>query len=211
MSRIFKGFKHIKIYSNLCLYRHKYGYFCTSTMNNNQNLLDLLNENMKEELYTDNKLPEIILDELTKGYKRPELPRISKYELYGFLQNYNQLLIPYVNILNHFIVHESKIKDEYNDPNIVKELNDNESNDNIEEGYRNELNDDDLIVLMNEEYLGPYKDNPDSLYDTAMNFYDISNTDKNKREIIYKNNRLASIFLSLASNLNHVQAQCMLY
>lgn len=187
-------------------------YFCSanSPQNRNKSLLEILNENLPEEFYTDSKLPEIILNELTKEFSRPKLPRISKFELYNFLQENSTLLSPYMSMLNHFIVDESQIKDEYDDPNQIKDKIIEEEGDPNITTTNNELSDDKLIELLNNKYLIEYKNNSEILYNVAMNFYDISNINKSYRELIYKNNRLASIFLSLACQLNHIDSQLQL-
>ena len=172
-------------------------------------ILDLLQSEYEEREFTDRKLPDNILNELTKDFARPKLPRISKQELYTVLQSHTSSLMPFANLLQHWTVDDDaglqqQLKQSYKDVNYVEIGGNNES-----ETIHSPLNDIELMDIMDEQYLQQYKDNDieiNKLYETAMLFYDISNASLTSAINIH--NRLASIFLILASNLNHIEAQC---
>ena len=197
--------------------------FCTSSTNNRNvfdiKLLDLLEKQYEETEFTENKLPQEILDELTKDFVKPKMPRLSKKELYNLIQQNTTSLMPFANLLQHWTVDDdeklqNELKEMSKDVNVVEiDKNKDDDNQSSDKEKIEKVNDADLMDIMDNKYLNEYKNNDDKidkLYETALLFYDISGISSTSSisSAIDMNNRLASIFLILASHLGHTEAQC---
>lgn len=177
-------------------------------------ITDLLENQDEETEFTDNKLPEEILHELTKDFEKPKLPRISKKELYNLLQSNTDSLMPFANLLQHWTVDDdeklqSQLKEMNKDVNIV-DINKVKDEEKTSEQIA-AINDTELMDIMEKQYLDEYKNNENKineLYKTALLYYDISDPLQTESSATYMNNRVASIFFILASHLGHIEAQC---
>eukprot|EP01084_Bolivina_argentea_P000955 1749_1 len=133
-----------------------------------EKILNLLEREYEETEFTDNKLPEVILNELTKEFEKPKLARISKKELYDLLQSNTKTLMPFANLLNYWTVDDdNKLQNELNEMHKQQNVNYVYINKNQQDEKQYEitkqLNDNDLMDIMYKEYLKKYKNNENEM------------------------------------------------
>ena len=184
-------------------------------------IVDLLEREYAETEWTDTKLPEAILQELTADLKKPKLPRLSRTEMYALLEAHSHSLMPLANVLQHWVVSEDarlqrQLRRAHKDVNVVELPSKDADDDDDTQSQSQSTNDADdadatpmhsdadLMQLMRSEHLGDC--DADALYATAMLFYDLSDPSPATR--ISANNRLSSILLILAAARGHIEAQC---
>jgi len=203
-------------------------------------LIELMDHELPEQENTEAKMPQSVLDELTKEYETPPLTRIGIKELKHIMSfpKYEHLLLPFKSLLSHWTIDDGILKKklQLSFPNINQVqfeeiIADDKKNYGVK---RKEIpfifdkqNDEKLLNVMETEYLIKYQDNANKLYEIGMQFYDIAtiidendendeydendeNDEYDENATIRSENRLSSIFLTLASKLGHAQAQLQL-
>lgn len=198
-------------------------------------LADLMESEFAEREWTESKLPDSILNELTSALNPPVLPRISRKEMHYFLKMHSNSLMPFAEALAHWMVKDDDEMEQHldsvqkeQDVNYVatpKETKNEEESggtksddiksDDIKPDDTNSLsfnvfalyNDEELMEKMKTEYLHQFK--ADDLYSAAMQFYDISSPSIGRSKSA--SNRLSAILLVCASISGHAEAHRMFY